>query len=148
MAGTNNVGNALTADGGDAKIEEVVAGTTAILEVVRSKAPAATVVLMGVTPRNDGPGGTKTVATIDRINQRLATLADGKTVRYLNINDRLADKAGKLFDGVTVDGLHLSARGYQVWADSLKPLLTEVLGPRAKSDHAPEPTGDRGVRSR
>jgi hypothetical protein len=33
-------------------------------------------------------------------------------------------------------------KGYQVWADALKPLLTELLGPSAKEDHAPPPTGD------
>jgi len=38
--------------------------------------------------------------------------------------------------------LHLSLNGYQVWADALKPLLTELLGPPANEDHAPPPTGD------
>ena len=33
-------------------------------------------------------------------------------------------------------------KGYQVWADALKPLLRELLGPPAKVDHAPPPTGD------
>jgi hypothetical protein len=40
------------------------------------------------------------------------------------------------------DRLHLSAKGYQVWADALKPTLTELLGPPAKEDLAPPPTGD------
>jgi lysophospholipase L1-like esterase len=146
MAGTNNVGNNRPADKEDAKVEEVVAGMKAMLEVMRSKAPAATIVLMAITPRNDGPGSRKTVATIDRINGRIAQLADGKSVRYLNINSRLADKEGRLFESVTVDGLHLSEKGYQIWADALKPVLSELLGPPARTDHSPEPTGDPGVR--
>ena len=52
-----------------------------------------------------------------------------KQVRFLNINDRLADPAGKLLDGMTGDKLHLSLKGYQVWAEALKPLLSELLGP-------------------
>jgi hypothetical protein len=72
----------------------------------------------------------------------IAKLADGKTIRYLNINDRLADKDGKLLEGMTRDRLHLSLKGYQVWADALKPLFRELLGPPAKEDHAPPPTGD------
>jgi hypothetical protein len=40
------------------------------------------------------------------------------------------------------DGLHLDVGAYQVWADALKPILTEVLGPPASEDHAPPPTGD------
>ena len=145
MAGTNNVGNR-GAD--DAKVDVVVAGIQATLDVMRDRAPGATIVLMGITPRNDGAGGTKTVATIDRINERIAQLADEKTVRYLNINGRLADRDGRLFEGVTVDGLHLSLKGFQVWADALKPVLTEVLGPPARTDHAPEPTGDPSAPSR
>ncbi len=54
---------------------------------------------MGILPRNDGPVG----PTINRINANLEKLADGKTVRYLNINDRLADANGKLIAGMTVD---------------------------------------------
>jgi hypothetical protein len=33
-------------------------------------------------------------------------------------------------------------KGYQVWADALKPILTELLGPPAATDHAPPPTGN------
>ena len=43
---------------------------------------------------------------------------------------------------MTMDKLHLSLKGYQVWADALKPILTELLGPPAKEDRSPPPTGD------
>jgi lysophospholipase L1-like esterase len=99
------------------------------------------VILMGITPRNDR-GSTSKMPMIDSINANLATFADGKRVRYVNINDKLAGPDGKLFEGVTVDGLHLSVRGYQIWADALKPIFTELLGSRAATDHAPPPTGD------
>jgi len=40
------------------------------------------------------------------------------------------------------DRLHPTPQGYQVWADALVPILTELLGPRAEQDLAPPPTGD------
>ena len=40
------------------------------------------------------------------------------------------------------NSLHPTLKGYQVWADGLKPIFTEILGPPAKTDHAPPPTGD------
>ena len=85
---------------------------------------------------------------IDRINSNLASMADGKKVRYLNINDKLADKDGKLYDGMMNerDKLHPALKGYQVWADALKPIFTELLGPPSKEDHAPPPTGDPSAR--
>jgi lysophospholipase L1-like esterase len=131
LAGTNNVGTAGPAD--------IARCLQAVLEVCREKAPDAVIILMGLTPRNDNPAGR---ATVNQVNERLARFADGKRVRYLNLNDRLADQEGKFLEGMSPDGLHLSVKGYQVWADALKPLLTELLGPPAKEDLAPPPTGD------
>ncbi len=136
LAGTNNVGRTPP---DEAKVAEITRGVKAIVEACRQKAPAATIVLTAIFPRNDNPA---VVPGIERINQNLARLADGKAILYLNINDKLADADGRLLDGMTVDKLHLSLRGYQVWADGLKPIFTELLGPPAATDQAPPPTGD------
>jgi hypothetical protein len=40
------------------------------------------------------------------------------------------------------DQLHPTLKTYQIWADALKPVFTELLGPPAKEDHAPPATGD------
>jgi lysophospholipase L1-like esterase len=139
LAGTNNIGNVPASD---AKAAGIVRGIRALINTMREKAPKATIIVMGILPRNDGARPTAVMSSINKINAKIAKLADGKTVRYLNINDKLADKDGKLFEGMTVDRLHLSLKGYQVWADALRPLLTELLGPPAKEDKAPPPTGD------
>jgi len=113
---------------------------------MRAKAPAATLIVTGIFPRNDIMAA---MATIDKINANLAKLADGKSVRYLNVNDKLAGPDGKLFDGMmNNDKLHPALKGYQVWADALKPLFSELLGPPAKEDHAPPPTGDPSAAAR
>jgi beta-glucosidase len=136
LAGTNNVGRQ-AAD--EAKIADITRGIKAIVDLCRQKAPAASIVLMGIFPRNDSMTVTP---SIERINLNIAKIADGRTVQFLDINDRLADKDGVLFDGVTVDKLHPSLKGYQIWADALKPVFRKVLGAPASSDHAPSPTGD------
>lgn len=145
LAGTNNVGNRLPPAGIDAAAEDVATGLQAVVQVMQSKAPDAAIVLMGIFPRNDNMD---VMPLIDKINSRLAGIADGRKIRYLNINDKLADRDGKLYDGMmnANDKLHPTLRGYQVWADSLKPLFTELLGPAAKEDHAPPPTGDPSAR--
>ncbi|MGA2113856.1 MAG: UDP-N-acetylglucosamine 2-epimerase, partial [Bryobacteraceae bacterium] len=141
LAGTNNVGNRVPAAGADSVVEDVTKGLQAVLRAMQSKAPDATIVLMGIFPRNDNMD---VIPEIDRINANLAHLADGRGVRYLNINDRFADGEGRLREGVmnANDKLHPTVRGYQLWADALKPLLTELLGPPSKEDRAPAPTGD------
>jgi lysophospholipase L1-like esterase len=144
LAGTNNVG---AQPGGPEKVDEITRGLTAIVNLCREKAPAATIVLTAIFPRNDNMA---VMPEITRINANLARLADGRKVRYLDVNDRLADKDGRLFDGMmnARDKLHPTIQGYQVWADGLKPILTELLGPPAAADHAPPPTGDPSARAR
>ena len=138
LGGTNNVGNATPPDN-DAPVEDISRGIKAVLDIMRAKAPRATIVLTAIFPRNDNSA---VMRTINRINARIATFADGKSIRFLNVNDKLADADGTLFDGMMRDRLHPTLQGYQVWADGLKPILAELLGPPAKEDLAPPPTGD------
>jgi lysophospholipase L1-like esterase len=136
LAGINNVG---TFPGGDEKVENITRGLKAIVNVCQEKAPNAVIILTALFPRNDNMA---VVPEINKINENIAKMADGKKIRYLNVNDKLADKDGKLFEGMSKDKLHPTVKGYQIWADGLKPIFTELLGPPAKTDHAPPPTGD------
>jgi lysophospholipase L1-like esterase len=138
LAGTNNVG---TQPRDERTTEEIARGIKAIVDLCQKKAPNATVVLTAIFPRNDNIA---VMPTIDRINEKLAAFADGQRVRFLNINARLAHPDGTLIDGVMNerDKLHPTLKGYQAWADALKPILRERLGPPASVDLAPPPTGD------
>ena len=142
LAGTNNVGRQ---PGSADKIENITRGLNALVDICRRKAPAATIVLTAIFPRNDNIA---VMPEIDRINQNLARLADGSRIRFLNVNAKLADASGQLFDGMMNerDKLHPTVKGYQVWADALKPIFTELLGPPAAIDLAPPPTGDPAAR--
>ena len=114
-------------------------GIHAILDECQRQAPDATIILTAIFPRNDLPD---VMPMVMAINERLAGLANGDRIRFLNVNDRLADAEGNLLPGMMHDKLHPTVAGYQVWADGLKPILTELLGPPAAEDHAPPPTGD------
>jgi lysophospholipase L1-like esterase len=142
LAGTNNVGNL---PGGDDKVADITRGVRAIVDACRRRAPKATIILTGILPRNDNMA---VMPEIRRINERLARLADGRTIRYLDITEKLADTEGRLLEGMMHDRLHPTIRGYQVWADALKPVLAELLGPPAAVDLAPPPTGDPSARKK
>jgi lysophospholipase L1-like esterase len=141
LAGTNNVGNSAPAEGDDARVLDITKGLQAAIDVMRSKAPGATIIVTAIFPRNDNMAA---LPIIDRVNSNLSKVADGKRIRYLNINDKLADRNGRLFEGMMDPGdkLHPTLKAYQVWADALKPIFTELLGPPAKEDLGPAPTGD------
>ncbi len=138
LAGTNNVGKEPR---DEATVAGIVNGIKTIIDICQRKAPRATIILTAIFPRNDNLA---VMPTIDAINQRLVRLADGNRVRFLNVNDRLADANGTIVAGVLNerDKLHPTLAGYQIWADALKPIFRELLGPPAATDLAPPPTGD------
>jgi lysophospholipase L1-like esterase len=143
LAGTNNISGPA---GDEARVADITRGLKTVVDLCQKKAPDAVIVVMGIFPRNDNANAN---ATIDKVNENLAKMADGKKIRYVNIKDKLADKDGKLLEGMmNTDRLHPDTKGYQVWADALKPIFTEILGPPAKEDHAPSPTGDPSAAGR
>jgi lysophospholipase L1-like esterase len=144
LAGTNNVG---TEPRDDRTVAEIARGVEAIVDLCRQKAPNAAIILTAIFPRNDNLA---VMPTITQINARLARIADGTKVRFLDINDRLADEDGRLVEGVLNerDKLHPTLKGYQIWADALKPIFRELLGPPAAIDRAPPATGDPGASRR
>ncbi len=139
MAGTNDVGRELPADGIDVAAQRISAQIGDLLKAVRARAPKAVVILMAILPREDNPA---VMPVIDGINRRIAVFADGHRVRYLNINNRFLDASGKLRAGMMVDGLHPALPGYRAWVAALEPELAELLGARTVLDYAPPPTGD------
>jgi (4-O-methyl)-D-glucuronate---lignin esterase len=146
LAGTNNIGRTVPPDGDAPKVEDITNGLKALVATMRAKAPNATLILMAIFPRNDNIA---VMGTVNKINENISKFADGKKVLFLNINEKLADKEGRLFPGMmNPDGLHPAIKGYQVWADALKPLFRQLVGAPAKSDHSPAPTGDPSATKR
>jgi lysophospholipase L1-like esterase len=143
LAGINNIG---TDPGGPEKAAHIAGGIQEMVEVCRQKAPKAAIVLTAIFPRNDKLA---VVPLINEVNRRIAGLADGKRIRFVDINRKLADADGMFFPGmVNADKLHPTVKAYQVWADALKPIFREILGPPAAADHAPPATGDPNVSSK
>src|SRR5580698_1970851 len=127
LAGTNNVGNKVPPEGIDSAAESVTKGLAAVVRVMQTKAPQAVIILTAIFPRNDNMA---VMPEIENINANLARMADGRRIRYLNVNDQLADHDGRLREGMMNDRdkLHPLLSGYQVWADALRPQLMELLG--------------------
>ncbi len=142
MAGTNNIGNATPLGDAAGRAAEVARGIEALAREIRRRAPEAALIVTGITPRSDN---VTVMPIVDAVNAEIAKLDDRKLIRYININGKLADARGRLLAEMTDDGLHLTPKAYQVWADALKPIFAEILGTPAAEDHAPPPTGDPSV---
>lgn len=110
---------------------EIAAGTIGLLDQIRAKWPAATVILVSLTPRGDGPEDAL-CAKVKAVNEITSPKADGVHLRYLDLWEVFTyrgDNQG--YRGVNFDPkdkLHFTAEGYQLWAATLRPLLNSILG--------------------
>lgn len=121
MIGTNNVG-------GDSA-ESIAKGVTAIVETIRAKQPQAKILLLAVFPRGDKPTGKLGAANdkLKQVNAIISKLDDGKNIFYLDIGGKFPQPDGALTKEIMPDFLHLSAAGYQIWADAIGPKLAELM---------------------
>jgi lysophospholipase L1-like esterase len=123
MVGTNNIPH-------DTE-DQVVEGVAAVVNRVRLKLPESKVLLLGVFPRgiNRDPSQVTTApdARVARLNARLARLEDGEAIEYLDIGPKFLDAAGRLVQVIQPDFLHLSRKGYQIWAEAMEPTLWEMM---------------------
>jgi lysophospholipase L1-like esterase len=118
LVGTNNVF--------DNSAEEIADGVTAIVAEIKKKLPETKVLLMGIFPR--GPKPNKERDKIKEVNAILAKLDDGgKTVKFLDIGDKFVGADGTISKDVMYDPIHLTEKGYQIWADAVKGPIMELM---------------------
>jgi len=118
MIGTNN---------GKDPADDVAAGITAIVKEIQKKSPSTKILLLAIFPRGEkpNPGREKN----DKVNTIVAKLDDGgKTVKYLDIGAKFLSEDKSLAKEIMPDFLHLSEKGYQIWADAVLPSVKELLG--------------------
>ena len=111
----------------DEKPEWVAAGIRKVVATVREKMPETKVLLMAIFPARN-PATHPARARIAAVNRLIADLDDGKQVRFLDLGAKFLDAEGNVSKALTRDGLHPNAKGYEIWYQSIQPLLTEMMG--------------------
>lgn len=121
LIGTNNLGNS------GHSADDTAAGVDAVVRSLRAKLPASRVLLLAVLPRDRRPTSEHR-RSIARVNELIVPLADGDAVRYLDTGPTFLLPDGRLDLALMPDELHLSAEGYERWADAMGPTLAAMLG--------------------
>ena len=111
---------------------EIAKGVGAILRRIRAKAPHARIILMAVFPREQSPNHPRR-AQISEINNLLAPFGKLPGITFLDIGPRLLQPDGTISREIMADFCHPTDKGYQVWADALRPLLAPDDLPRKGS---------------
>jgi lysophospholipase L1-like esterase len=122
LIGTNNIGQP-----GPETPASAVAGIQAILHTIRAKSPKSKILLLGVFPRNEHPDHPLR-AQVKAINVELSKQDDGgKTIRFEDLGPRFLKSDGTLSKEIMYDFIHLTDKGYQVWADALRDPVAQLM---------------------
>jgi len=119
MIGTNNSGSNSS--------EQIAEGVAAIVKQLRDKLPKMKILLLAVFPRGENKADKRRQVN-EGANAIFAKLDDGKNVFYLDIGEKFLEKDGTLTREIMPDLLHLSEKGYTIWAESIENKLSELLG--------------------
>jgi lysophospholipase L1-like esterase/acetyl esterase/lipase len=119
--GTNNTSQTPNARMNTAP--EIVEGIRAICLRIRSKVPGAKIVLMAVFPRDESSASPRRIL-INEINKLLEAFANEQKLTYVDIGPNLLSSDGTFLPSVTSDFCHPTEKGYQIWADAIRLLIS------------------------
>ncbi len=119
MIGVNNLGGHRN-DG-----NEIAEGVQTLIALLQKTKPDAKIVLHGCFPT--GQPGTWRRKQTEIIHQQIASLGIDRQVYYRDLRGLFLKEDGSInFETMRSDRVHITGRGYQVWADALTPLLNEL----------------------
>lgn len=97
-----------------------------LITALQREAPRARLFIQSVLPvRRVGDAEAVNPGAVQALNARLAALSAERGAVFVDLAPRFAAAGGELDPSLTTDGVHLTARGYQLWRDALR---AEVLG--------------------
>lgn len=121
LIGTNN-----TAARRDEKPGETAYAIEAITREIKKRLPSTKILLLGIFPRGkdvDDP----LRARNDKVNAFISKLHDGKTIFYSDIGHVFLNEDKSLNKKLIKDTVHPTAKGFEVWADAMEPMIQKLL---------------------
>ena len=105
----------------------IIANYRKIVQTIKTNAPGTKIHIQTLLPVNNTFTQFKNHYNKDEhiaaVNEGIRKIAAEEKVTCIELNKAFQDAEGKLDKKYTVDGLHLVAEGYKVWAAILKPYL-------------------------
>lgn len=113
MIGTNNAKSDTA--------EDIALGIKTIVDEVLARLPETTIILHRIFPRGniDNPAR----AVTDKASELVSSQISDDRVIFADINAHFEDATGNVPRDIMYDGVHLTTKGYQVWADALMDYL-------------------------
>jgi lysophospholipase L1-like esterase len=137
LIGTNNMTG--TKNARENSPAEIAEGVEAICKTIHKKVPKCKILLLGVIPR----GGGRFIKPIKETNDMLALLGENGLITFLNMGEQLGGRDGMPRKELMNDNAHPNAAGYQVWAETMEPVLSKLLDDKAVVPNKPDAGGGR-----
>ncbi len=116
MLGTNDLGTA-----GINTTEHVLTNMTLIVERVQAVSPETEIYIQSIFPSKSG---LRTFEALQDANEALKKLCTEKNITYVDLWDDLLGVATNA-NGLSLDGLHLTAAAYKIWCDKVAPYVMD-----------------------
>jgi len=106
--------------------EEIAEGVGVICAQIRERLPESKILLLAIFPRVtvDPWAG----ANVVMANSLIEKLDDKKWIHYLDIGASFRDERGRMIFDIMPDGLHPNEEGYEIWAEAIRPKLSDLMG--------------------
>jgi beta-glucosidase len=119
MIGTNN------SNGEDYTAEEIADGIITICKRLRTQFPKMKILLLAIFPRNPEPSAQREKNA--KASLLASSIADGKTIYYMDINQKFLTDDGILTKNIMPDFLHPNETGYKIWAEAIESKVAELM---------------------
>jgi N-acetylglucosamine-6-sulfatase len=125
MIGTNNTGHQKP-DGYQCPAQQTADGVKAILGKLKAKCPDAKVLLLAIFPRGADANDAFRKQN-EATNALIKSYADDKTVFFMDLGQKFLQPDGTLSAEIMPDRLHLSEKGYEIWAEAIEAKVKELM---------------------
>lgn len=122
LVGVNNFGHL------NETPEQVFAGITAVVNLLQTAFPTARILVNGVFPYGEA-ADTPQREQVAQLNNLLSTLNERDNVVFEDHGHLLLQADGTISPEIMGDFLHLTEKGYGIWAEAMRPTLYTWLNP-------------------
>ncbi|WP_049723858.1 GDSL-type esterase/lipase family protein [Gilvimarinus polysaccharolyticus] len=110
----------------DSSAQDTFMGVSEVVNRALAGYPNAHIVLQGIFPYGKLPN-TPERQRVAATNKLIKRLANNDRIDYYDFGPLFLENDGRISTEIMPDHLHPSVRGYQIWAEALQPILTELL---------------------
>ncbi len=106
--------------------QQIADGIEAIIHKIQQKQSDAQLLLLGIFPSSKNAHDPYRQASIET-NKIIQGFVDSKGIHCLDISSVFLNEDGIISETLMPDSLHLSEKGYLLWAEAMEPIMINLL---------------------